>query len=288
MGGLGNQMFQYAAARRLAVINRTTMKMDLGFLLDRTPRENFFYRNYQLNLFNIQERIADPDEAAFYSGKQTGFFNKCMARLKTRNLLGKPVHIYEPHFHFYPELLFAPENSYLEGYWQSEKYFKEIETVIRAEFTFKNDLDEKARELASRIQSVNSLCIHVRRCDFVGNPTHGVMGVKYYQDGVNILTGIISSLQIFVFSDDIPWCKQNLVFQVPTFFIEDDNAGEKLGDHLHLMTLCKYFIIPNSAFGWWAAWLCSFPDKIIIAPKQWFLIVQHNTRDLIPDQWIRI
>jgi len=288
MGGLGNQMFQYAAARRLAKKNQTTMKMDLGFLLDRTPRENFVYRDYQLNLFNIQEKIADPDEAAFFSGRQSGFFQKGVTRFKTGCLLEKPVYVQEPHVHFYPELLSAPKNAYLDGYWQSEKYFKDIETIIRAEFTFRKDLDEKCQELARKIQSVNSLCVNVRRGDFVANPTHGTMRIQYYQDGLKRLVDKISSLQIFVFSDDIQWCKQNLIFETPTFFVGDDYAGEKFGDYLHLMTLCKYFIIPNSAFGWWAAWLCSFPEKTIIAPKQWFQDDQHDTRDVIPDHWIRI
>jgi len=288
MGGLGNQMFQYAAARRLAVINRTTLKMDLGFLLDRTPRENFVYRNYELNLFNIQEKIAGPDEVALFLGKQSGFFQKSITRLKTGCMLGKPVNIHEPHFHFYPELLTAPKNAYLDGYWQSEKYFKDIEAIVRVEFTFRKNFDEKSQKLARRIQSVNSLCVHVRRCDFVANPTHGTMSIQYYQDGLNLLVDKITSLQIFVFSDDIPWCIQNLVFEVPIFFVGDDYAGERFGDYLHLMTLCKYFIIPNSAFGWWAAWLCSFPEKVIIAPKQWFQDVQHDTRDVIPDHWIRI
>ena len=287
-GGLGNQMFQYAAARRLAEMNRTTMKMDLSFLLDRTPRENFVYRDYQLNLFNIQEKIADPDEADFFSGRQSGFFQKSMARFKTGCLFQKPVHIHEPHFHFYPELLTAPKNAYLDGYWQSEKYFKDIEDIIRAEFTFIKDLDEKCQSLARKIQSVDSLCVHVRRGDFVANPTHGTMSVQYYQVGLKCLVDKISSPHVFVFSDDIPWCKQNLVFEIPTFFVGDDYAGEKFGDYLHLMTLCKYFIIPNSAFGWWAAWLSSYPEKIVIAPKQWFQDLRHDTRDVIPDGWIRI
>jgi hypothetical protein len=288
MGGLGNQMFQYAAARRLAEINQTNMAMDLGFLADRTPRENFVYRDYQLNLFNIEENIADPDVSAFFSGKQTGIFQTCRARVKSSYLIGRPAHIEEPHFHFFPELLNAPKNAYLDGYWQSEKYFKDIEPIVRKEFTFKNPLHERCKELAQSIQSGNSVCINVRRGDFITNPTHGTMSNQYYQDGIDTLTDKISSPAIFIFSDDVLWCKQNMQFNHPIFFVDHDYAGEKFEDYLQLMTLCKYFVIANSTFSWWAAWLCSFPEKIIVAPKQWFQADQHDTRDVIPAEWIRL
>lgn len=288
MGGIGNQMFQYAAARRLAHINQTSLKLDISFLIDKTPRENFVYRNYELNNFNIQENFATPDEVAFFSGIQSGFSQNWNARIKTRCLFQKPTLIQEPHFHFFSELLNAPKNSYLIGYWQSEKYFEDIKPIIKTEFSFKKELDSKCRVLARKIQSVNSICMHVRRGDFVSNSTHGTMSVQYYQEGLKRLVEKISSPQVFIFSDDIPWCKQNLIFNIHTFFIEDNYGCNKIENHMNLMTLCKHFVLSNSAFGWWAAWLCSVPEKIIIAPILWFQDKQHNTCDVVPDSWIKI
>ena len=159
MGGLGNQMFQYAAARRLAEVHKTTLKLDLTFLLDRAPRKDFIYRNYDLNIFNIQENFATPEE-----------IKRCKV-------------IKEPYSHFDKNLLNAPDNVYLEGYWQSEKYFKDIKQIIKKEFTFKSSLSEESKRLADKILSANSICLNVRRTDFVSDPIvnqhHGFVGLDY-------------------------------------------------------------------------------------------------------------
>jgi len=286
-GGLGNQMFQYAAGRRLAEKNKTKLKLDLRLLLDRTPREHFVYRNFDLDIFRIQENIAKSYEVKILSiGLKRALFK----------LLGKDVQnrrcIIEPHFHFYRELLDAPDNVYLDGHWQSYKYFADIEQIIRKEFVFKKGFDAISMKMAQKIRSMNSVCINVRRADFVHNPIarkqHGVCSLAYYKQAEKIIYSNVNNPHFFVFSDDIAWCVDNISFNHDFTIVSHDCAGRKFDDYLHLMTLCDHYILANSSFAWWAVWLNPKKGKVVIAPKKWFNNHTIDTTDLIPKNWIRI
>ena len=279
MGGMGNQMFQYAAGRRLAIKHKTILKLDLSFLLDKTPRENFTYRAYDLDVYNIQENF-------------TSFIDKIKQKLKLINV------IQQPHYHFYKKILSAPDNSYLVGFWQSEKYFIDIEQVIRKDFTLKFDLDYETKKMAEKIKSLNAVCLNVRRGDFVSNPVankfHGVCNLEYYLKSIEYITDRVSNPHFFVFSDDLEWCKKNLQIDYPFTIVSHIYAGKKFEFKLKLMTLCKHYIISNSSFAWWGVWLNKNLEKIVIAPKKWFNDTSRfndiliNTIDLIPETWIRI
>lgn len=292
MGGMGNQMFQYALGRNLAIKHNTKLKIDLSFLLDRTPRKDFVFRDYDLGIFNIQEDFADEKEIILYNRfhpTKTGKF----LNIAKKYLMEFPYNLVEePHYHFAPKILDAPDNSYLIGYWQSEKYFKNIEDIIRREFTLRKDLTGPARDMAKKIASENSVCVNVRRGDFVSIPKnskfHGFCGMEYFDEGMRIIKEKIKNPHFFIFSDDIDWCRENFKHDSNITFLGPEYAGEKFGFYLILMSLCKHFIIPNSTFGWWGAWLGEYKEKIIIAPKNWFSDISINTKDVMPDGWMRI
>jgi Glycosyl transferase family 11 len=286
MGGLGNQMFQYAFGRYLAEKHRAELKLDTRFLLDRTPRKGHrIFRNYDLDIFRVQENFATEQEVFHLSQRSKNpFLDKVLNKI-----LGlKRSYLLEPHFHFSETAYNAPDNIYLAGYWQAEKYFAPVQTIIREDFTYKNEMSIPAKDLLAQIKSTNSVCVNVRRGDFVTNPFHGAFGVNYFQQADKIIRQKIADPAYFIFSDDIEWCKENLQFLAPSVFVTHRFAGEKFQDYLRLMSACNHFIIPNSSFAWWAVWLNEHRDKIVIAPEKWFNDPRYDTKDLAPSGWIRI
>ena len=285
MGGMGNQMFQYALGRHLAINNKTELLLDTKFLLDRTPKKDFVYRNYDLGIFNIDEKFTPPEISNKYGLCKT-FTNKLLNKLIKPKML---TCVFEGDFRFKPEILNTLDNAYLNGYWQTEFYFKAIESIIRKDFTFKETMGFKASELAQKIKNTNAVCLNVRRGDFVNNPTHGTLGMDYYGMAEKILIehGVVNPV-VFIFSDEIEWCKEHIKLSSETCYVGHEYAGDKFRDYMELMMLCKHFIIPNSSFAWWAAWLSNNAGKKVIAPKNWFPNAKWQTDDLLPSNWIKI
>lgn len=286
MGGLGNQMFQYAAGRRLAHARKTTLKVDLSFFATQSLRA------YRLGQFNIQEQLATTLEMARMTGASGG-----RLRRATRDFLQsiKPYYrravIVERQFHFDRNILHAPANVYLDGYWQSEKYFADITPTIRTEFTLKHTPDCETDELERVIRRTNAVCVHIRGADYVSNPRtssfHGNCGAAYYAQAARLITERCREPQCFAFSDDPDWVKENFHLDCPMTIIRRSGPPKDYED-LYLMSLCQHFIIANSTFGWWAAWLSKNPDKIVVAPRQWFAHHDADSRDLIPTSWLQI
>jgi len=285
MGGLGNQLFQYAAGRRLAEIHQTTLKYDLTFLLDRTPKKNFTFRDFDLPIFNITVNVASDSEInAYYN---------TINRAKRKFLPTYPnPYFKERFFHFDPSVLQLPDNCYLDGHWTSDKYFIDIEQLIRKELTFKNQLDERGELLSKKIQNCNSICLNVRRGDYVTNADInskiGLTNLDYFFNAVELINKKTKAPEIFIFSDDIEWCAENLKFNLPTHIVDHSYKGHKFEQYLKLMTQCKHFIIPNSTFAWWGAWLSSYKDKVVITPKKWFNDSTLDDKDLRPQDWISL
>ncbi|MCX6984700.1 MAG: alpha-1,2-fucosyltransferase [Lentisphaerae bacterium] len=287
IGGLGNQMFQYAAARRLAEKHSAVLKLDI------TRFEEYKLHKYGLHCFQIMECMATQAEIESIRGNQN-----ILSRLKRKvsSKLGfnnpkKRRWIFEKQFHFDAEILEAPDNVILEGYWQSEKYFADIADILRREFVIKYEQDIQSRKFADLIQSTESVSLHVRRTDYVQdvstNRLFGTCDRDYYGLCVRYIGDRISNPHLFVFSDDPQWAKDNLEFDFPMTFVDCNDASRNYED-LRLMSLCKHNIIANSSFSWWGGWLNANPDKIIIAPQSWFKDGSRNTKDLIPDQWIKL
>ncbi len=283
-GGLGNQMFQYALGRALSIKYNVPLGLDLSFLLETTPRLNFTFREYDLNIFNIKAEVVPYRKIPFMNRLFKGRVGRIVENLRKFSFI-KGV---ERSFGFNKSILNIGPDAYLDGYWQSPKYFKDIEDIIRNDFTFNVNFSDNILNLAEEIKNGNSVCVHVRRGDYVGNKNHEVVDKNYYQEAIKKIKGLIEIDKIYVFSDDIKWCKENMNFDYTTMFVGDEYAGIKAGGHLFLMSQCKNFIIPNSTFSWWGAWLSNNKNKIVIVPKKWFPWMIINLIDIIPEEWIRI
>jgi len=184
----------------------------------------------------------------------------------------------------------VPKNVFLRGYWQSEKYFIDIADILRQDLMLKSPSSRLNLELAKKIQSSLSVSLHVRRGDYAHDlathQTHGLLPLDYYRAAINYILRLFSDASFFLFSDDIPWIKENLKIDAPHCYV-DHNTPQTDFEDLRLMSLCKHQIIANSSFSWWGAWLCQNPEKVVVAPRQWYRI-EIDTRDLVPEDWIRL
>lgn len=278
-------MFQYAAGKRLARVLDVELKLDISGL----ERDKF--RRYSLGTFNIEEDFASTRDLAAITRRKSDLLGRLKNWLMRNPRNTTLRYVREKHFHFDPEILALPDGIYLDGYWQSEKYFLDIETVICREFTFKWTVANKNKDLAEVIASCDSVSVHVRRGDYISNPvTREVLGTceaSYYDRSVKELAVTVKAPHFFIFSDDVEWAQKNLKLDFPKTFVTHNEAQKDYED-LRLMSLCKHYIIANSSFSWWGAWLCENPDKIVFVPQDWFKTPKRDTRDLIPDSWNRI
>ena len=289
IGGLGNQMFQYAAGRRAAYVNNTSLKLDI------TGYENqvgITPRKYILHIFNIKEDFATKEEINKLKGENQGFLVLIYKKISkiTKPYCQQP-YVRQKYFHFDPNILKVSNDTYFDGLWQSEKYFSDISNIIRREFTLKNNPNKINNRILATIDGVNSVSLHIRRGDYVSNPiasqTLGVLSLDYYKTALAFIAKKVKKAHVFVFSDDMSWAKKNLKTSLPIYFI-DHNKENKVHEDLHLMSRCKHHVIANSSFSWWGAWLSDNSQKIVIAPKRWFNNPNLNIRDLIPKDWINI
>jgi len=283
-GGLGNQMFQYALGRALSLKKKTSLFFDISSYVHDPLRK------YALDVFPIEQNIASDTEVNRFrkfqrkTGKFRFFWNICIADRKKYML--------EKQFHFDPSVFGIRDDAYIDGYWNSEKYFKNIRTTLLADFTVKNPLSGKNKDVAENILKTNAVSIHVRRGDYAHDPktnhVWGTLGTDYYDKALNILSPKVTDPHFFVFSDEIEWAKTNLKLPPHTTYI-DWNTSEPHED-LRLMNLCKHHIIANSTFSWWGAWLAQNKEQIVIAPKKWFNNTKPNvkTHDVLPEGWIKI
>ena len=287
-GGLGNQMFQYATARRLAYITGAFLKLDTTWF-DTVSAD--IKRKYELSIFNIKEEFASQREIARL--KEYTLNGKPNLRTRIFKLLSnhKPTHIVEKYFHFDPEVLNLKDDVYLDGYWQSEKYFHDIRALLIKEFSVKPISDDRNKNMADTIRSSESVSVHVRRGDYVSNQStnayHGICSIEYYYKATAIITQKVKDPHFFLFSDDPEWVRENLTFDYPATYV-DINSPEKAHEDMRLLSLCKHHVIANSSFSWWGAWLSQSPDKIVVAPKKWFKDSSINTKDLLPANWITL
>ncbi len=285
IGGLGNQLFQYAAARHLAEIHGTDLKIDVSAF------ETYKLHKYSLWPFNIREHFASPEEVAALTVRKQGAVERVLRRILRWPSGPVPSYINEKHFHYDPDILKLSNNIYLEAYCQSEKYFVDIIEIIREEFTVKIPQKGEDKRVAEQISSCESVSLHIRRQDYISNPKtkqiHGICGVEYYLRCVEKLVQSVSNPHFFVFSDDPEWAYDNLKLPYTTTIVHH-NGPDKNYEDMRLMSQCKYNIIANSSFSWWGAWLNENPEKIIIVPKKWFNDTSIDTRDLIPDGWVKI
>lgn len=277
-GGLGNQMFQYAACKAQALRLNTELYLDKTHFLT-TPLGKVNLRQYELSQFSIDEKFKSPS------------FHWIKKYLKVKQVYYGLNTYVDPYVHFTSSFFDITDNTYVEGFFQSEKYFKNNEEEIRRDFKFKNSPQGLNLELYNKIQSHNAVSVHVRRGDYVSNPetlrTHGVCDLDYYQKAIQQIEEKVERPYFFLFSDEPEWVQQNLKLSHP-YEVVSHNKGMNSFEDMRLMRVCKHNIVANSSFSWWGAWLNSNPNKIVIAPEKWFLNPEWDSKDIIPDTWIKI
>lgn len=279
IGGLGNQMFQYAYAKALNQRGYET-KIDISaFEIYK------LHGGYQLDKYNIDLPISTKEENdKFY--KNT-FFLKVLRRIgldfsqriKEKSLL-------------FDKIFFEVDDVYVDGYFQCEKYFIDIRKIILKQFTINQEVSDYTKEIENKIKNfTNSCSLHIRRGDFINSKNisiHGACDLEYYKNAMKYLKEKAGNLNFFVFSDDIEWVKENLVLESAIYI----NSKYKRIPHedIYLMSLCVYNIIANSSFSWWAGWLNQNEKKIVIAPKKWFADdkLQQQSRDIVCKTWVEL
>lgn len=269
---LGNQMFQYALGRKLKYLGRE-IKYDNRYY-------NHHPDQYQLNIFNLKIDFASDKEIA----KSRDEYRSILDRVR-RKFIGKRNLVFEEInstiLNFKPKVFFI-EQGYIDGYWQSEKYFKDIRDLLLADFVFPIPKDKRNIDLLTDVNNKISVSIHVRRGDYVGG--FPLMSKEYYDTAINYFAEKYQNVFFVVFSNDIKWCRENIQLENGVFV--DWNIGKDSFTDMYLMTQCKHNIIANSSFSWWGAWLNQYINKEVIAPNVW--LYHQETPDIYCDGWITL
>lgn len=286
-GGLGNQMFQYAFGKHLAIKNNTNLVLDLSYIQSKLPFKKFSTpMQYELDIFQLKV----DTENLFFSNKLLYPFAKIEHLLKTKYFIKKHNAFKEIDLKFQPELLSIPNNSFVQGNFQSEKYFSAIKKNIQNDFCFPEVVDAVNLKYLHDIKQFNSVSIHIRRGDYVSIKKNAqkflALDVTYYNKAIDIITSKIENPTFFIFSDDMNWAEQHLQIKSTKFYIKNNTTKNTSYIDMMLMSKCQHNIIANSTFSWWAAWLNANSNKIVIAPKRWFHHIA--TEDLLPNTWLQI
>lgn len=288
MGGLGNQLFQYAVGRHLAHLNDGILKLDItGFVASKS-------RDYALQHFNIAADLATAGEIRKFSRVEQNWLLRHIASHPSTGItrLGSRSYVREQSLAYDEQILRLAGNLYLEGYWQSEKYFEGISDKLRAEVVVVTAPTRENREMASRIQSRPSASIHVRLGDYASDPVttnvHGTLSPDYYERAVAHVLDIQPETHFFVFSDEPQRAAQRVglpASKITTVSINDASRGF---EDLRLMSLADYHIIANSSFSWWAAWLTKNHEGTVVAPLRWFRDERRDASTILPAGWLAL
>ncbi len=285
LGGLGNQLFQYAFGRSLALKKTTDLCLDYYDQIIRTDFDgenltkitDVFDLPVKLSIGKTRKDLVNRYHLAFWD------------RLIKSIYLKKTCVVTEENFGHSQENIEKNKNIYLIGYWQSEEYFSDIKEIIKKEYKFKIDEKVKSLDIYNKITNNTSVSLHIRGKDYLKNPVYSQCDIKYYTDALNIIRRTSPDLKIFIFTDDIENTYQNYrellvaseIVRAPSNFNPD-------AFDLLLMSKCKHNVICNSSFSWWGAWLNNNPEKIIITPQKWFIHADYSSEKLIPKDWVKI
>ncbi len=283
-GGLGNQLYQYASARALAEKNKTSIWLDLSSLNKDTP--NTTKRNFELHHFSL---IKSKD-MKIINDSNLKLLKAIIQKVAVKVLKKVILEYVENSNHFNVDFFKSDRIVAIDGYFQSYKYFDFLRHQLFHDFQLIETLDDRNLEALASILSCNSVCIHVRRGDYVSlqtaNEFHGLCDLSYYKEAITIIHSKIENPHFFIFSDDMPWCRSH--FNEANISFVNINNSDNAHLDLNLMKNCKHFIIANSSFSWWGAWLAENENKIVIAPKKWFTGEDSNIEDRIPTEWLVI
>lgn len=277
--GLGNQMFQYAYARSLKA-KGIDVYLDLNKSFEEILKKN---KSDTIRINSIQNfNISIPSIDLYKYGKYNYLIrNTILDKIIfwcASHFLWKYKILLEEEPIFYPQKRNLIGNWYIKGWFQDERYFKEIRTTLIKEFTPLKKI-KSSKNLRSAIESAESVSLHIRRGDYV--KLNYSLNLAYYKKAINYIKNLYRKPVFLIFSDDLEWVKQNFVIEEEAIYI---NENKELQDYeeLLIMSKCKSNIISNSTFSWWGAWLNQNPNKIVIAPNKW-LKLQKN---IIPKEWV--
>lgn len=286
-GGLGNQLFQYAAGKSLALHHNVPLLLDISSFHRKNLPELEVPRDFELynfegigdNVFRLSDR--ENEEIVAFLKK------KSLAKLLPNHRRS----IYtEPFYRFDANFFNSRNNVLLRGQWQSEKYFVRYTDFFRQTLTLNPTLIAGCLSKAKEVNAVNSVAVHVRRADYLRKQIilewHGVMDKAYYSKAFKKLDEALTDYSVFYFTDDPAWVQQEL-FPLKEGELISGTTSSHYED-FHLMQNCRHNVIANSSFSWWAAWLNSHPGKIVMAPERWFNHGPKDTQDLLPESWIRL
>jgi hypothetical protein len=282
VGGLGNQMFQYALSRRLQISRGARVRFDLDMYKHDTERA-LTLANYRTTI----RKVTPMDKATMrLSFGRTFSRAGKLLRPFNRSVLWN---VYEDVAQgFDPRVIALKGRWYLRGWFQCPGYFESLRPQLLEEFELANPLPSSGAALMRQIKDVNAVCLHVRRGDLVTNRLYNseqqVQTAAYYSHCLHDIADRVTDPHVFVFSDDMPWCRNNLRSDLPITFMDKFDGSTDYID-LYLMKNCRHFITANSTFSWWGAWLSENPEKIVIVPPVWRFKDNGPPADLIPKGW---
>ena len=287
IGGVGNQLFQYAFARSIS------SKLKTGIILDPYAFETSFKMkgySYILDHFNIvNTRLAKSSDnfGLVWLYKHPWLFDQVINRFRFKNLINHRYY-QEKGMPFNSEVFFKKDGTFFNGFWQTEKYFKDLTAEIRKEITLKEPFSSHSAKIEQEISHSVAVSLHIRRYIPEGQKS-GFRNcpVEYYERAIEYILAWEPAARFFLFSDDYDCVKNNFnMSKYPVTLVDNDN--DKNCEDIILMSHCRHHIISNSTFSWWGAWLNPDPKKIVIAPKDWPTPPKNDIRDLVPEEWIKI
>lgn len=290
IGGLGNQLFQYAMGRNLALRMNQVVQFDGSGLGGSGPDQKDTPRAFALDGCNAVLALAEPRvcEKLKYANasRMKRLWHACRGRPRPFG----PSCYRERGMHFDVAISQLRGDKYLAGYWQSHRYFEGCAEQLRKELTPRGQLSPSILDYERMIKARTAVSVHVRRGDYVSNPAanafHGTCSPDYYREAMEVMQRQVDDPHYFVFSDDFNWAKTHLAFMRPVTFVDCPDRTHDF-EEIHLMRSCRHNIIANSSFSWWGAWLNDHPARVVVAPKRWFRDPSIDTRDLIPADWCR-
>ena len=284
VGGLGNQMFQYAAGCAVAVRNQAPLTLDLSWF-GTDPDRQYALAPFRIDAGTRKDQV--PKSA------RPSLTQRVAGRVRrTLNLPSQGVPVFtEKSFRYDDEIESISAPVILAGHFQSERYFDTIKPRISEEFLLKHEATGATAEMLDLIRASDAICVHLRRGDYItnseANAYHGTCSLEYYRDGLAEVCAGLNNPRCFVFSDDPQWVRENFETSLPMTLVDIHGTHEAHED-LRLMRECRHFVIANSSLSWWGAWLGTSQDKRVVAPKFWFKTNKNDTSDLIPAGWRRI
>lgn len=286
IGGLGNQMFQYAAGRALSLTRGVPLRLDTQDFEGYTLHNGFELHR----IFDIEAQVASRNETHQVLGWRA--FDPLRRKLFHQRFLrfrGASLFVDSLSNQRY-DFADMPDSCYLMGNWQSERYFAQVADTIRTDFAYRAMPMGRNAELVELISNTTAVSLHVRRGDIAANPAslavHGLCSLDYYRKAIEYVTAKLVNPEFVIFSDDMAWVRENLHVAYPCHYV-DHNKGPESYNDMRLMSRCHHHIIANSSFSWWGAWLNPSQKKIVVAPQRWFA-ANYDSSEIVPSSWTQI